>query len=116
MQEIRGNRSASAIAQFGEKVMFMPAQTASGKLGKLDDRYYDGIFLGMRLRSDEILIGTEHGVIKARSICRHPEGHQWDKEAAKALAKRLFEMGDAPSIGKHIVTKFVAPVSCKDCV
>ena len=29
VQEIRGNRSARAIAQFGEKVMFMPAQTAS---------------------------------------------------------------------------------------
>ena len=65
--------------------MFMPAQSGAGKLGKLDDRYYDGVFLGMRMRSDEILVSTEDGVIKARSICRHPEGQQWDKSIIEAI-------------------------------
>ena len=85
VQEIRGSKSARAIAHFGEKVMYMPAQTASGKLGKLDPRYYDGIFLGMRLRSDEIIIGTENGVVKARSVRRYPDGQQWDKELARRI-------------------------------
>ena len=47
VQEIRGNKSARAIAEFGENIMYMPGQTTSGKLGKLDDRYRDGVFLGM---------------------------------------------------------------------
>ena len=83
VQEVRGSKSARAIAEFGEKIMYMPGQTTSGKLGKLDDRYRDGIFLGMRLRSDEILVGTKDGVVKARSVCRHADQSQWDNEMAK---------------------------------
>ena len=32
VQRIRGSKSARAIAQFGEKVMYMPAQSGTGKL------------------------------------------------------------------------------------
>ena len=85
VEEIRGKKSARSFAQFGEQIMYMPAQTAAGKLDKLDDRYRDGIFLGMRLRSDEILVGTAEGVVKARSVCRHPEGKQWDKDFAASV-------------------------------
>ena len=78
VQRIRGAKSARAIAQFGEKVMYQPAQSGAGRLGKPDERYFGGIVLGMRLRSDEVIIGTEQRVIKGRSVCRFPEGQQWD--------------------------------------
>ena len=42
-------------------------------------------FLGMRLRSDEILIGTARGVIKARTLRRRVEEEQWDPEFAKSI-------------------------------
>ena len=79
VQEVSGSRPARAIAQFGENIMYMPAQTAAGKPPKLYDRYRDGMFLGMRLRSDEILIGTAQGVVKARSVCRHADASQGDR-------------------------------------
>ena len=40
----------------------------------------EGIFLGVKLRSDEVIVGTSEGVIKTRTIKRLPEDKQWDKE------------------------------------
>ena len=41
--------------------------------------------LGMRLRSDEILIGTTRGVIKTRTLRRRVEEEQWDNEFARSI-------------------------------
>ena len=84
VQIARGSRSSRAIAEFGEKVLYMPLKTSSTDRRNMDDRYCDGIFLGMRMRSDEVLIGTPGGVVKARSVRRRAEGEKWDLEAAKA--------------------------------
>ena len=35
----------------------------------MEDRFLDGIFLGMRLRSDEILIGTAREELSRRAHC-----------------------------------------------
>ena len=51
----------------------------------MEDTFLDGIFLGMRLRSDEILIGTARGVIKTRTLRRRVEEEQWDPEFAKSI-------------------------------
>ena len=48
----------------------------------MEDTFLDGFFLGMRLRSDEILIGTTRGVIKTRTLRRRVEEEQWDNEFA----------------------------------
>ena len=45
----------------------------------------DGIFLGLRLRSEEILIGTARGVIKTRTLRRRVEEEHWDHEFAKTI-------------------------------
>ena len=39
----------------------------------------------MRLRSDEILIGTARGVIKTRTLRRRVEEEQWDNEFARSI-------------------------------
>ena len=51
----------------------------------MEDTFLDGIFLGMRLRSDEILIGTARGAIKTRTLRRRVEEEQWDPEFAKSI-------------------------------
>ena len=51
----------------------------------MEDTFLGGIFLGMRLRSDEILVGTARGVIKTRTLRRRVEEEQWDKEFAKPI-------------------------------
>ena len=51
----------------------------------MEDTFLDVIFLGMRLRSDEILIGTARGIIKTRTLRRRVEEEQWDPEFAKSI-------------------------------
>ena len=58
------------IAQFGEKILYKPLKLYGHHRGNVEDTFLDGIFLGMRLRSDEILIGTTRGVIKTRTVRR----------------------------------------------
>ena len=79
---IRGRESMRAMVKFGECVHYIPMKTAAKKeqQGKLEDRMKTGIFLGLRLRSDEVIIGTDEGVIKARTIRRRPPGEQWDRD------------------------------------
>lgn len=51
----------------------------------MEDNYEEGVFLGMRLRSDEIILRTKKGVIKARSVRRRPEAKGWDRDLGRAI-------------------------------
>ena len=43
------------------------------------------ILLGMRVRSDEILVGTARGAVEARTQRRRIEEEQWDNEFARLI-------------------------------
>ena len=85
VQLIRGSTSSRNIAQFGEKILYKPLKLSGQFRGNMEDNFLDGIFLGMRLRSDEILIGTTRGVIKMRTLRRRVEEEQWDHEFARSI-------------------------------
>ena len=82
---IRGSKSSRNIAQFDEKILYKPLKLSGHHRGNMEDTFLDGIFMGMRLRSDEILIGTARGVIKTRTLRRRVEEEQWDPEFAKSI-------------------------------
>ena len=84
VQLIRGSESSRNIAQFGEKILCKPLKLSGHDRG-MEDTFLDGIFLGMRLRSDEILVGTARGVIKSRTLRRRVEKEQWDNEFARSI-------------------------------
>ena len=85
VQLIRGSKSSRNIAQFSEKILYKPLKLSGRLRGNMEDTFFDGIFLGMRLRSDEILIGTARGVIKTRTLRRRVEEEQWDHEFVKSI-------------------------------
>ena len=60
-------------------------ENATHHRGNMEDTFLDGIFLGMRLRSDKILTGTARAVIKTRTLRRRVEEEQWDLEFAKSI-------------------------------
>ena len=82
---IRGSKSSRNIAQFGEKILYKPLKLSSHHRRNMEDNFLDGIFLGMRLRSDEILIGTTRRVVKTRTLRRRVEEEQWDSEFARSI-------------------------------
>ena len=85
VQLIRGSKSSRYIAKLGEKILYKLLKLFGHHRGNMEDTFLDGIFLGMRLRSDEILIGTARGVIKTRTQRRRGEEEQWDLEFAKSI-------------------------------
>ena len=73
------------MAIFGELVCYLPLKTNRRDKSKLE-RMREGIWLGMRMRTNEALIGTPAGVVKARTIRILPEDEKWS--AAMILSER----------------------------
>ena len=72
-----GRRPVPRLAQFGERVWWMPLQPSNRRLGPLDSRFEQGTYLGPMDGSNTVLIGTASGVVKARTIKRLPSGERW---------------------------------------
>ena len=47
---------------------------------KLDTRWEDGVFAGVREESGEIYVMSSQGVRKVRAYKRRPEGERWNQE------------------------------------
>ena len=56
----------------------MPIRPGGARQAKLDPKWRDGAFIGIRDRSDEMLIMTPSGVYKTRNVRRRPELERWD--------------------------------------
>ena len=72
-----GRRAVLPLAQFGERVWWMPLNPSNRRLGLLDSRFEQGRYLGPMDGSNTVLIGTASGVVKARTIKRLPPGERW---------------------------------------
>ena len=64
----KGRKFSKSIVEIGEAVWYLRPKSAGKK--KLKSRWSTGIWLGARDESNEILIGTEEGVIKVRTVRR----------------------------------------------
>ena len=82
---INGRQSQAQVAGFGEKVLYMPLRSSKVGRSKLEMKMEDGVFVGMRMRSDEIMIGTGRGTVKARRIKRRCIEERWDAEFVAKL-------------------------------
>ena len=65
------------MATFGERVCYLPLKKIMRDRSKLE-RLREGIWMGTRLRTNEALIGTPGGVVKARTISILPEDEKWN--------------------------------------
>ena len=66
-------------------MLYLPMKSAAHTPAKTEERFKEGVFLGVRFRSDEIIIGTDIGVLKARTIKRLTEDQQWDRDFVRRL-------------------------------
>ena len=72
-----GRRAVLPLAQFGERVRWMPLQPSNRRLGPLDSRFEQVRYLGPMDGSNPVLNGPASGVVKARTIKRLPPGERW---------------------------------------
>ena len=71
-QEIGSKTCSADIAEFGERVHYLPlkSQAHINEKSKIEPKARDGIYLGMRMRPQEHLIGT---LLGGRESQRHQE-------------------------------------------
>ena len=84
-QRIRGRRCSMPIAVFGERVLYKELADGKADRGKIDSDWKDGIWLGIRGRTGEHIIGTPEGVVKAWSVRRRPDEEKWDISVVNAV-------------------------------
>ena len=53
--------------------MYLTPKNKNKSGPKVEAKFYDGMWLWLRMRSDESIIGTPNGVIKAKTV-RRPRG------------------------------------------
>ena len=51
----------------------------------MEPKWKEGVYLGIRLESSEMLVGTEEGVFKCRSLRRKTEDARWNAQAVENM-------------------------------
>ena len=79
-RRLKGKPWKIPIPPVGEQVHYRVATKH-----KLEVRWSDGIFLGIRRTTSEKLVGTEQRIFVVQSIRRKPDGEQWCRAQVMAL-------------------------------
>ena len=77
---LRGRPWRVPLPSFGESIEFMRRTRHN-----LESRWEPGIFLGMRERTTEKIVGTKEGIYVVQSIRRRPEGERYDADMVKGI-------------------------------
>ena len=97
----RGRSCNIPVVRFGEKVWYRELKDNKAEKGKLETHMAEGVWLGHSRSSNEILIGTPSGVIRAYDVRRMPEDKCWDGEAVLSM-KGTPAQPDPAKRGPHI--------------
>ena len=79
-REARGHDAQAPVAEFGDKIVYMTSKNTSKSGSKVDAKLHDEIWLGLRKKSNESIIGTPNGVIEAKTGRMLPEDQRWCAE------------------------------------
>ena len=73
----KGKPFSKELVEFGQCVMYL--RPGSKGENKFEPRWEEGVWLGIADRTNEVIVGTKEGVIKARDIRRRgTKEEQWD--------------------------------------
>ena len=75
----KGRRAKTLGIEFGEAVLWK-RKAVGGALGKFTCLWDDGVYLGVRGSSGELIVGDERGVWRTRTIQRKPISTRWDQK------------------------------------
>jgi hypothetical protein len=77
-ERVKGKKANVLGIEFGEKLLWKVRR--KNKMAKLDPRWEEGVFVGVRRRSGEVWIATANGLKSARSVKRLPMETRWSPE------------------------------------
>ena len=73
------------IAGFGERVWFKQIRDSKERPNKLESERKDGIWLGHSRNTNETIVGTSEGVVRAYAIKRQDVESRWNGEMIKEM-------------------------------
>ena len=81
---MRGRKFNTELVQFGECVWYLKLKSKCHH--KWEERWEDGVWLGVRDESGEAIIGTDVGVVKARTVRRKGSQEEiWDAKQHESM-------------------------------
>ena len=86
----KGKKAKVNGFEFGEGVMFKRKPIGKG-LGKLSTMWEEGVYLGVRALSGELIVGTAKGVWRTRTMHRKTVEERWDCFNADRVGEFLGE-------------------------
>ena len=100
-ERVKGKVASVLGLEFCEKVLLM--RTTKGKMmAKLRFEWDHGILVGVRPRSNEILVATEERTWKVRSVRRLPEDARWSSDSVIWVRRTMWNrfQGDEEAYGE----------------
>ena len=64
----RGRRCRIPMVPFGEKIYYKEIRETKDRVNKFDSEWKEGVWLGHARGSNEIIVGTGQGVVRAFSV------------------------------------------------
>jgi hypothetical protein len=93
-ERLKGKSARTLGIEFGESVLWK-RRAVGGALAKATCLWEDGIFLGIRGASGEIIVADEKGVWKTRSIQRKPPSERWAEGALEVVRHVPWRVSDS---------------------
>ena len=104
---ITGHRLKAVTVPFGERVHFM---TAPDKNAKKLTNWKTGIYLGINMKTTELMVGNSDGIHMMRTIRRQVEDSRWNQSNIEEIKTTVSEaFGGADSDGALVVPARLSP-------
>ena len=84
-ERLKGKQATTLGIEFGESVHWKKRPTKGQALSKLAITWSDGIFLGVKGVSGEVMIGTPIGCYTTRTVMRKPIEQRWNAEEVRTV-------------------------------
>ena len=109
-ERCKGKKAKTMGIEFGESVLWK-RKPSGGHLGKLTSLWEDGVYLGIKAGTGEIIVGNQKGVWKTRTVHRKPDKDRWNKlgiEILKGVPWRVSDEDDKAD-GEDLSEKIMLP-------
>ena len=97
----RGRKCKIPVVPFGETVWYKLVRETKDRKDKFNSEWEEGVWLGQVRSSNEIVIGTKDGVVRAYAVRRQDEASRWQGDRIKDI-KGTPSQPDPNKPGLHI--------------
>jgi hypothetical protein len=92
-ERCKGKQAKVPEVEFGESLLWR-RKPAGNALGKLSILWQDGVFLGIKGRTGEYIIGDKMGVWKTRTVQKKPCSERWQDTNAENVTGVPWQVSD----------------------